>query len=81
MRVSFLYRASGLFITSICKRDNYKRELKKGNEENSMQSILERLPRESLRPNSGRTGWHAMERPRHHHINWCKVMMLYFLGN
>jgi hypothetical protein len=30
MRVSFLYRASSLFIASRCIRDNYKRELKKG---------------------------------------------------
>jgi hypothetical protein len=30
MRMGFLYQASGLFIASRCKRDNYKRELKKG---------------------------------------------------
>jgi transposase InsO family protein len=26
-------------------------------------------------------GWHATKRPRYHHINWCMVMMLYYLGS
>jgi hypothetical protein len=30
MRVSFLHQALGLFISLRCRRDNYKRELKRG---------------------------------------------------
>jgi hypothetical protein len=55
IRVSFLHRASCLFIASRCRRDNYKRELKKGNEEHRMHSKQEHFPRDSLRLNSGQT--------------------------
>jgi hypothetical protein len=50
MRVSFLYRASSLFIASRYRRDNYKR----GNGEHPMQSKQEQFPRESLRLYSGK---------------------------
>jgi hypothetical protein len=52
MRVGFLYQASGLFIASRCRRDNYKRELKKG-KWREMWSKQEKFPRESLRLDSG----------------------------
>jgi transposase InsO family protein len=35
----------------------------------------------SLMKHYGHTGWHATERTRYHHINWCMVMMSYYLGS
>jgi hypothetical protein len=53
MSVSFLHRASGLFIALDGRRDNHKRELKRGNEGHPMQSKKEQFPHESLRLGHG----------------------------
>jgi hypothetical protein len=53
MRVSFLHRASGLFIASWYRRENYKRELKMGKWRASNAVKARTVSRESLRLGSG----------------------------
>jgi hypothetical protein len=58
MRVSFLHQASGLFIASKYRSDNYKRELKKG----EMKSIQCSQSKNSFPMKVSDWSWHAMIR-------------------